>query len=266
LQTLLDRDNKRAREDGTPAEVDRRVLDNLLLQRAAMTDALSMGGGGKAEFEQVGRRFTQTAERMTIVRAVAAVLRGRGYQAVMGEGDAQMLNILGKGGRLLGAATQSGIFRHAPGLTGEALAQVERDVADAHRIVKAIILDEAQKRGPKVSEEMMLAVWQRARAQVKEPAFKATASASAVDLEEARMGELLRRGRDDEERSGPRRWNAALRWSVPAVFRPRPPERPSSRTWLRTLTTTTRPQRRHQAPHPRGQPRPRAPSRTPGAR
>jgi hypothetical protein len=55
LQALLDRDSKRAREDGTPAEVDRRVLDNLLLQRAAMTDALSMGGGGKAEFEQVGR-------------------------------------------------------------------------------------------------------------------------------------------------------------------------------------------------------------------
>jgi hypothetical protein len=174
LQGLLDRDSKRAREDEHAAEVDRRVLDNLLLQRAAMTDALSMGGGGKAEFEQVGRRFTQTAERITIVRAVAAVLRGRGYQAVMGEGDAQMLNILGKGGRLLGAATQSGTFRHAPGLTGEALAQVERDVADAHRIVKAIILEEAQTRGPKVSEEMMLAVWQRARAQVKEPASKAT--------------------------------------------------------------------------------------------
>jgi hypothetical protein len=206
LQTLLDRDSKRAREDGTPAEVDRRVLDNLLLQRAAMGDALSMGGAGKAEFEKLGRTALQTAERMTIVRAVGAVLRGRGYQAVMGEGDAQMLNILGKGGRLLGAATQSGTFRHAPGLTGEALAQVERDVADVHRIIKAIILDEAQKRGPKVSEEMMLAVWQRARAQVKEPAFKATASASAIDLEEARMGELLRRGRDDEEAQ----WAAAM--------------------------------------------------------
>ena len=203
LQTLLDRDSKRAREDGTSAEVDRRVLDNLMLQRAAMTDALSMGGGGKAEFEQVGRRFMQTAERITIVRAVAAVLRGRGYQAVMSEGDAQMLNVLGKSGRLLGAATQGGVFRHAPGLTGEALAQVERDVADAHRIVKAIILDEAQTRGPKVSEAMMLAVWQRARAQVTEPTSKATAS---VDLEEARMGELLRRGRDDEES----RWAAAV--------------------------------------------------------
>jgi hypothetical protein len=204
LQTLLDRDSKRAREDGTPAEVDRRVLDNLLLQRAAMGDALSMGGAGKAEFEKLGRSVLQTAERMTIVRAVAAVLRGRGYQAVMGEGDAQMLNILGKGGRLLGAATQSGIFRHAPGLTGEALIQVERDVADAHRIVKAIILDEAQKRGPKVSEEMMLAVWQRARTQ--EPAPRATASAGSVDAEEARMGELLRRGRDDEEA----KWAAAV--------------------------------------------------------
>jgi hypothetical protein len=206
LQTLLDRDSKRAREDGTPAEVDRRVLDNLMLQRAAMTDALSMGGGGKAEFEQVGRRFMQTAERITIVRAVAAVLRGRGYQAVMGEGDAQMLNVLGKGGRLLGAATQSGTFRHAPGLTGEALAQVARDVADAHRIVKAIILEEAQTRGPKVSEAMMLAVWQRARAQVTEPTSKATASAGSLDSEEARMGELLRRGRDDEES----RWAAAV--------------------------------------------------------
>jgi hypothetical protein len=47
LQTLLDRDSKRAREDGTPAEVDRRVLDNLLLQRAAMGDALSMGGAAR---------------------------------------------------------------------------------------------------------------------------------------------------------------------------------------------------------------------------
>ncbi|MBL8973799.1 MAG: hypothetical protein JNK56_24630, partial [Myxococcales bacterium] len=204
LQTLLDRDSKGAREDGTPAEVDRRVLDNLLLQRAAMGDALSMGGAGKAEFEKLGRSVLQTAERMTIIRAVAAVLRGRGYQAVMGEGDAQMLNILGKGGRLLGAATQSGIFRHAPGLTGEVLAHVERDVADAHQIVRAIIFDEAQKRGPKVSEEMMLAVWQRARAQ--EPAPRATASVGSVDPEGARMGELLRRGRDDEEA----KWAAAV--------------------------------------------------------
>jgi len=168
LQSLLDRDSKRAREDwDSPAEIDQRVVDNLLLERTAMTDALSMGGGGKAEFEKVGRSFMQKAERITIVRAVAAVLRGRGYQVVMGEGDAQMLNILGKGGQLLGAANQSGTFRHAPKLAGEALAQVGRDVTDAHRIVKEIILDEARTRGPKLSEEMMLAVWQRARAQVK---------------------------------------------------------------------------------------------------
>jgi superfamily II DNA/RNA helicase len=207
LQGLLDRHNKRA-DEGTPAEVDRRVLDNLLLQRAATADALSMGGGGKAEFDQVGHRFTQTAERLTIVRAVAAVLRGRGYQAVMGEGDAQMLNILGKGGRLLGAATQSGTFRHAPGLAGDALAQVARDVADAHRIVKAIIFDEAQKRGPKVSEELMLAVWQRARAhgQTPDATPQATPASGSLDPEEARMGELLRRGRDDEEA----RWAAAV--------------------------------------------------------
>jgi hypothetical protein len=186
----------------------------------------------------LGRSVLQTAERMTIVRAVAAVLRGRGYQAVMGEGDAQMLNILGKGGRLLGAATQSGIFRHAPGLTGEALAQVERDVADAHQIVRAIILDEAQKRGPKVSEEMMLAVWQRARAQ--EPAPKATASAGSVDPRRPAWASCSDAGATTRRRSGPRRWSAARRWSVPVVFRPRPHGRRPSRTWPRTWTTTAR--------------------------
>jgi hypothetical protein len=64
------------------------------------------------------------------------------------------------------------------------------------------------------------------------------------------MGELLRRGRDDEES----RWAAAVErgtaWSVPAVFRPRPRGRRPSRTWPRTWTTTAPPQ--PQAPHPAG--------------
>ncbi len=161
MQAFLERDT----ELGPPEEVDQRVIENLALTHAAMNDALAMGGASKADRSKLAQDTVQIAERITILRAVAAVLRRRGYEAVLAGPTHSAFNVIGRDGRVLAAAAHSGALRYAPGLAQDVLAAVERDVADARQVVKDIIVDEAKRRGPRVNEAMMLAVWQRARAQ-----------------------------------------------------------------------------------------------------
>jgi hypothetical protein len=165
MQSVLDQ--ARAVE-GTPEELDRRVIDNLALTHAAMNDALSIAGASKADRSKLAEESRATAERVTILRGVAAILRRRGYEVALAGQAQDSFNIIGRDGQLLAAASKGKMARYAPRLTGDELGRVEDDLAEARQTVKDIILDEASTRGPKISEEMMLAVWRRARGAVEE--------------------------------------------------------------------------------------------------
>ena len=165
MQSVLDQ--ARAVE-GTPEELDRRVIDNLALTHAAMNDALSIAGASKADRSKLAEESRATAERVTILRGVAAILRRRGYEVALAGQAQDSFNIIGRDGQLLAAASHGKMARYAPRLTGDELGRVEEDLAEARQTIKDIILDETSTRGPKISEEMMLAVWRRARGAVEE--------------------------------------------------------------------------------------------------
>src|SRR5690606_22846129 len=86
-----------------PEEVDRRVADNLILRRAAMHDALAMAGVSKAEGQRQMTQAAQIAEKITVLRAEASVLRNRGYGVSLAENVDRPFNIIGRDGRVLGA-------------------------------------------------------------------------------------------------------------------------------------------------------------------
>ncbi|MBK7828377.1 SNF2-related protein [Nannocystis sp.] len=165
MQALL-RDKGDAESADPPEVLDQRVVENLALQYAAMNDALAMGRASKADREKLVQDSIQTAERITILRGVAAILRGRGYQVALAGPPANAFNVIGEGGQFLAAAAHGGAVRYAPGLAADVHARITGDVADARQIVKDIILDEVKVGGPRISEKMMLSVWRRARAHV----------------------------------------------------------------------------------------------------
>ena len=162
LQALLDRERRDSTESAE--EMDRRVFENIALQAMATNDALAMGGGTKADRAKATQASVQLAERITILRAVAAVLRSNGYQVALAGQAAQSFNIVGLDGKVLAAAPHSGAAtKYAPRIADDVRARFDRDLAAAREAVKKIILEETQRRGPHPTEEMMLEVWRRAR-------------------------------------------------------------------------------------------------------
>nr|WP_293177676.1 helicase-related protein [Nannocystis sp.] len=190
MQELLQR--KGDADLAAPEELDRRVFENLALTHAAMLDALAMGGASKADRSKVAQESVQTAERVTILRAVAAVLRRRGYEVVLAGPTRSSFNIIGQGGNVLAAAAPAGVVRYAPDLPEDVQSAAERDIADARQEVKDIILDEAKRSGPQVNETMMLAVWRRARAQTPSAAPAPTAVSPDVAPSTVDQGMTLR--------------------------------------------------------------------------
>ena len=163
LQTLFDEGARRDRAE-PPEEVDRRVIDNLFLQRAAMGDALAMAGMGKREQAQQAQQATQAAHRITVLRAEASVLRGRGYGVNLAGAPERAFNLIGLAGHVLAARLIAPVDKvvFAPNMDPETRARIDRDVEHARRVVEAIMQEENAKSGP-LTEEIMLAVWRRAR-------------------------------------------------------------------------------------------------------
>ncbi len=161
MQSVFDRGRV---VDGTPEEVDRRVIDNLALTYAASNDALAIAGAGKANRSRLAEEARSTAERITILRAIAELLRTKGYDVALAGQAQNSFNIVGRGQRVMAAANYGKMARYAPGLTDEERRQLERDLAESRQRATEIILEETATRGPAVSEDMMLAVWFRARA------------------------------------------------------------------------------------------------------
>ena len=162
MQSQLEKTRARTL-DATPEDLDRRVIDNLFLTYAAMNDAVGFGGGSKADRNKIAEDARATAERITFLRAVAGVLRQRGYEVAVSGRAQDSFNIIGRDGQILAAASHGEMARYAPGLTGDELRRIEDDLAEARQTAKDIMLEEARTRGPNISEEMMLAVWRRAR-------------------------------------------------------------------------------------------------------
>jgi hypothetical protein len=179
MQALL-RDKRDAESTDPPEVLDQRVVENLALQYAAMNDALAMGRASKADREKLVQDSIQTAERITILRGVAAILRGRGYQVALAGPPANAFNVIGEDGQFLAAAAQGGAVRYAPGLAEDVQARITGDLADARQIVKDIILDEVKVGGPRISEKMMLSVWRRARAHVADAEVKPAPTSDAL--------------------------------------------------------------------------------------
>jgi len=195
MQELLRRDKRDAESTDPPEVVDQRVADNLALQFAATHDALGMAGASKADREKLVQASIQILERMTILRGVAAVLRGRGYQVALAGPPANAFTVIGENGQFLAAAPHVGAVRIAPGLARDVQARVTSDVADARRIVQDIILDEVRVGGPRINEKMMLSVWRRVRAsapaQPSPDAARPRAGAEAARAIARRLQKLL---------------------------------------------------------------------------
>ncbi|MBZ5709375.1 SNF2-related protein [Nannocystis pusilla] len=168
MQALLDRDARQDRSE-PPEDVDRRVVDNLFLQRAAMSDALMMGGVGKADRQKQAMEGAKTAEVITVLRAEASILRGRGYVVSLAGNGARSFNVIGHGGQLLAARVvlPDGLFL-APEVDAETLTRLERDLVDAHKVVQAIMREE--RKGQTLDDTAMLAIWRRARSLTQETA------------------------------------------------------------------------------------------------
>jgi hypothetical protein len=164
LQALFDEDSRRDRAEDSE-EVDRRVIDNLFLQRAAWSDALAMAGMGKRDQAQQTEQAMQTAHRITVLRAEASVLRGRGYGVSLSGAPERAFYIIGRAGRVLAVRliAPADKVAFAPDIDPETRAHVERDTSDARRIVEQIIKEENSRPGRKDAEDTMLAVWRRAR-------------------------------------------------------------------------------------------------------
>jgi hypothetical protein len=156
--------NEDASRNLSNEETDRRVIENLFLQHAAMMDALAMVGAGKKDREQRSAAAGQRFEAITILRAEASVLRRRGYGVHLMEGKANSLNVIGYRSQILGVrligATPAVWF--ANGLEAAVEERFERDLQEAQAAVQTIIREERAGR-PSLDEHTVLAIWRRAR-------------------------------------------------------------------------------------------------------
>ncbi|SFF43925.1 Helicase conserved C-terminal domain-containing protein [Nannocystis exedens] len=163
LQALLDKEA--GSDPSEPLEdVDQRVVDNLFLQRAAMGDALAVAGVGKADRERQAMQAAQIAERVTVLRAEASVLRNRGYDARIAGSAERSFNVIGRDNQVLGvrvASPDKVVF--VPNVDAETRAHVERDVAEARQVVQTIMREE-RKAGSTLDDKTMLSIWRRVRA------------------------------------------------------------------------------------------------------